>query len=270
MKRFGIGLFLVLTLIFFAGLMSYAVAPGTGETGGTTVVDDSVEATTVADDVGTTIENEDATTLERNEATTLKDREATTLMDGEKAKLVKEAIRDRKELRYEKDIEDIEELKARLRERIQAMEEGLDELDEDVAQRYKDQNRVRIAVHALQDMRPLLEGEGIGRNVSDIARDFNSSAMNMERFEEQIHSRSRLMRFLFGGDDESAGELDGYIETNRERLTKLRGLAELVDDEELKALLQEQIQNMEQEQNRLEELAKDEMARNGLLGWLFK
>jgi len=40
--------------------------------------------------------------------------------------------------------------------------------------------------------------------------------------------------------------------------------------EEVKAMLQEQIQNMEQEQVRLQQLAQNEKKNKGVFGWLWK
>ena len=40
--------------------------------------------------------------------------------------------------------------------------------------------------------------------------------------------------------------------------------------EEVKSMVQEQIQNLEEEQNRLKQLAEEEKQNKGIFGWLFK
>jgi hypothetical protein len=58
---------------------------------------------------------------------------------------------------------------------------------------------------------------------------------------------------------------------NRERIQELHRLVQECDcNEDVRALVQEQIQNMEQEQTRLQELAQNEKEAKGLFGWLWK
>lgn len=130
----------------------------------------------------------------------------------------------------------------------------------------KNQNAVREAVHALLAAEDLT-GD-IGQQVSAIAREFNNSVQNTIANEEQIKNRSRLTRFFFGGDQEAAEELEQEIVQNRERIRELAQLYQDCDcQQELKQVLQEQIQNMEQEQDRLEQVV-DSQAYRGIWGWI--
>ena len=151
------------------------------------------------------------------------------------------------------------------------MNRELESMPEKKQKVYRNQNRVREAVHNLLDMRDVLDQRGIGQNVSEVAREFNNSVQVTLRAEERIQTRSRIMRFLVGGDENSAEEIDQEVNRNMERIQKLKRLKEQIkDDEELQQLFQEQIQQMEQEQNRLQELAQKEKKSKGLFGWLFK
>ena len=61
-------------------------------------------------------------------------------------------------------------------------------------------------------------------------------------------------------------------ETNRnqEKIQELKNLYQECEcDEEVKNIIQEQIQNIEQEQNRLGQLAQEEKSKQGIFGWLF-
>jgi len=128
---------------------------------------------------------------------------------------------------------------------------------------------VRLAVHALLAMENLTGG--IGRNVSQIAREFNNSAQATIRAEERIQTRNMLMSFFFGGDEQAAEEMEQEVNRNRERIQELKRLMQECEcEEEVKAMLQEQIQNMEQEQNRIQELAQNEKKSKGIFGWLWK
>lgn len=162
-----------------------------------------------------------------------------------------------------------EELKQMVQQRKQEMNQELTGLGKNKEKVYKNQNQVRLAVHSLLAMGGLVGG--IGPQVREIARNFNNSVQATIRAEEKIQIRSGFLRFFAGGDDKAAGELEQEINQNRQRIQQLNQLREQCDcDEEVKAMMREQIQNMEQEQNRLQQLAQKEKKSKGIFGWLWK
>ncbi|MBN2733808.1 MAG: hypothetical protein JXQ82_02990 [Methanomicrobiaceae archaeon] len=134
--------------------------------------------------------------------------------------------------------------------------------------RLKNQNTVRVAVQTL-----LAAGNisgGIGEQISAVAKEFNNSVMSQYNAEEKIQSRNAISRFFFGGDSNAAKDIQAHIEQNRQRIENLNTLMNQCDcDEELKAMIREQIQVLEQEQNRLSELSQTELGDKGLLGGIF-
>lgn len=161
------------------------------------------------------------------------------------------------------------ELRQVIQERQQVMNQEMQNLREQEQNIYQNQNRVRLAVHALLAMENLTGG--IGRNVSQIARQFNNSVQATIRAEERIQMRNMVLRFLFGGDEVAAGEIEQEVIQNQQRIQHLRQLMNQCDcEEQVRAMLQEQIQNMEQEQTRLQQLAQNEKKSKGLFGWLWK
>ena len=166
-------------------------------------------------------------------------------------------------------VRNVTELREAIQQRQQEMNQEMQTLGESQQNVYQNQNRVRLSVHALLAMENLTGG--IGPNVSQIAREFNNSVQATIRAEERVQTRNWLVRFFVGGDEEAAGNMEQEVNRNRERIQELRRLREECDcDEEIRAMLQEQIQNMEQEQNRLQQLAQNEKANKGLFGWLWK
>ena len=143
------------------------------------------------------------------------------------------------------------------------------ELNQDTAQiqnAYKNQNVVRTAVQSLLAAEDLIGG--VGSQVSSIAREINNSVEQTVRAEQKIQSRSALLTLLVGGDSDTARELKQTISQNEEKIQNiLQLMGDCNCDNETKQILQEQIQNMEQEQTRLQELA-DSQDSNGLFGWL--
>jgi hypothetical protein len=163
----------------------------------------------------------------------------------------------------------VSELHEMVEQRKQEMNQEIQALPEYQQLVYQNQNRVRLAVHSLLAMEELVGG--IGPQVSQIAEGFNMSVQATIRAEEQIQSRSRFVRFFAGGDEEATQDIEHHVVQNQERIRQLQQLSGECDcDEEVRALLQEQVQTMEQEQARLQQLAQDERTDKGLFGWLWK
>jgi hypothetical protein len=155
-----------------------------------------------------------------------------------------------------------------LREQIQERERELSQTQGSQSDAIKNQNKVRLAVHAF------LASEnrtgGIGQNVSQIARDFDNSVNKTVQAEEKINSRNGFTKFLFGGDKEASAEIEEEVARNRDRIQELNQLlAQCKCDEEAKLILREQLATMEQEQTRLAELAQQEKQNRGIFGWLW-
>lgn len=135
--------------------------------------------------------------------------------------------------------------------------------------RLKNQNTVRIAVQTL-----LAAGNisgGIGDQISAIAKEFNNSVMVQTKAEEKIQTRNAVSKFFFGGDFDAANDIQAQIEQNRQRVENLNTLMNQCSDcdEELKTMIKEQIQVLEQEQNRLSEISRAELENKGIFGGLF-
>ncbi len=168
------------------------------------------------------------------------------------------AVRDR--------VRNATDLRAIINESRQVMAQEMEHIAEAKRAIYENQNRVRLAVHALLDAENLT---GIGRNVSAIAREFNNSVNITIRAEERIQERNWFMRSLFGGDREAAMEIANQTEQNTLRIQHLNQImTECNCTDDVKALMQEQIQSMEQEQERLRSIAANETANRGIFGWL--
>jgi len=134
---------------------------------------------------------------------------------------------------------------------------------------YQNQNRVRVAVQALLGAENI---SGIVKNISSIARDFNNSVQATVRSEEKMRERSGFERFLFGGDEQSAGELERQVSQNQQRIMQMQQLVLQCSGcgPEVQAMLQMQLMNMEHEQSRLMQLAQGEKQDRGVFGWLWK
>jgi hypothetical protein len=130
-------------------------------------------------------------------------------------------------------------------------------------------NEVRLAVHTLLAMENITGG--IGPQVSAVAREFNNSASQSWQLEERIRNRDAVSRFFFGGDQVSAAELASLNVQTQNRIRQIEQLmANESLDEETRAMLQEQLAIMEQENTRLGQVSSSEQQSRGIFGWLWK
>jgi len=174
------------------------------------------------------------------------------------------------QLRYELRKQSPEGVRQLVQERRQQMQQEVEQIRNKAMQKaYQNQNEVRLAVHALLEMENITGG--IGPQIREVARNFNNSIQATLRAEERIEARSGIARFFAGGDAEAADEIEQEINQSRQRIQQLQQLREDCPcSEEVRALMQEQIQKMEQEQDRLQGLAQAEKKSKGLLGWIWK
>ena len=159
------------------------------------------------------------------------------------------------------------EAREMVKERKQEMAQEIKGLSNIQQKVYQNQNKVREAVHALLSLEDL--APGIGSRVSDIARGFNNSVQATIIAEEKIQKRNAFVRFFIGGEKNATEDMEQELKQNQQRIQELKQLREeSVGGEELKAMMQEQIHNMEQEQIRLQQLADREKGANGVFGWV--
>lgn len=156
-----------------------------------------------------------------------------------------------------------------IEQREREMNREIQALEEQQQQVYQNQNRVRLAVHSLVAAEEFVGDTG--HQVSQIAEEINNSVQATIQAEERIQSRNSFVRFFVGGDEAAADEIEQHVIQNQERIRQLQQLVGESDcDEEVRAIMQEQIQNIEQEQTRLQELARTEKSDNGLFGRLWE
>lgn len=159
------------------------------------------------------------------------------------------------------------EIKTSIQLKEKELEEELEEKPKKEKKVLRNQNQVRLAVHALKEIK-IREG-GIGQQVSAIAKDFDNSVQATIISETKIEKRSRLKRIFVGGDKKAAEEIESRVEANKEKIEQLKTLKETANEEET-TIMEAQIQNMEQEQTRLESVVTKEKRSKGIFGWLWK
>jgi len=170
--------------------------------------------------------------------------------------------------RTQLEVQKIDEVEQSVQQKKREMNQEIQQMGKSLQSVYQNQNEVRLAVHSLLAMKDTLGG--IGPQVSEIATEFNNSVQSTIEAEEKIQTKNRLVKFFTGGDKEAAGKIEQEVNRNQERIQQLTQLKEQCEcGDEVKAMFQEQITNMEQEQNRLQQVAQIEKRTKGVFGWLF-
>jgi hypothetical protein len=160
-------------------------------------------------------------------------------------------------------------LQEQIQERIQAQEREQANLSTDlqpVLNRYAGANAF---VYTIQHQSEQLGG--IGPQASQIAMQLNNSLQIEAQAQKTLENRHVFMRALFGGDEAAAGVLQQESDRNQQRIQEMNQLIQQCScDPQVRALLQDQLQQMEQQQVQLRQLAQGELQDKGLLGWIWK
>jgi hypothetical protein len=161
------------------------------------------------------------------------------------------------------------ELHDQIQQRIQQLDRqqlNLSSNQRVVNQQY---NNVSAFVHIL--LNDSDQFGGIGPQVSQYAIQFNNSIQAEIQAQERIQNRNTIVRFFAGGDEVAAGELEQQVNQTRLRIQEFQQLIQQCTcDPQVKELLQEQLQQMEQQQLQIRALAQQEIQDKGLFGWLWK
>jgi len=126
---------------------------------------------------------------------------------------------------------------------------------------------VRVHVHGLLESADLIEGP-MGQQVRLVARKLNDTVNNMTLAEEKVQNRSRFAKFFFGYDKKAVNQMEQQMNKTREHIDELSELLFTVEDEEVEAMINEELAAMEEKLLRIQEKAASEKKSKGLFGWL--
>ncbi|MDP1845797.1 MAG: hypothetical protein Q8L09_03540 [Candidatus Moranbacteria bacterium] len=114
------------------------------------------------------------------------------------------------------------------------------------------------------------EANGIGSQVRNVAMQQNQGEATTITAMEQVQTRSKIKTFLFGSDYKNLGALRSEMVQTRNRIRQLTELVDKAENEETKQTLQEQIQQLEQEQTKINSFITENESKISLFGWLAK
>lgn len=128
-----------------------------------------------------------------------------------------------------------------------------------------------VVANFVQELLQVANREGgIGEQVREVAREQNEATEDTVQAMENAQNRNRVRTFFFGPDYKNLGQLRSEMVQVRNRIAQLNRLAEKAEGEDSKLALEEQIQEMEQEQTRIENFIKENEEKFSLFGWVKK
>jgi len=129
--------------------------------------------------------------------------------------------------------------------------------------------KVRVAADAIVAAEAML-GQS-GQRMSTMAQEMNHAMETTAAHEEALQERSRVQLFFFGQDEDTVGAMKKEVDQNRDRIVEMKQLMRNCEDcdEGATQFLVEQIQNMEREQTRLQEVTDNAVGQRGVFGFLF-
>lgn len=131
------------------------------------------------------------------------------------------------------------------------------------------QARARIAVEAFIAAQNMFGAQG--QRMSAVAAEMTQAEEHMRQREEALAKRSWLRTMLFGQNQVTVSELRELANQNQNRIQEMSQLLnECSDcDAEAKRVLAEQVRLLEQERERIQQVALDAAERRGLFNFLF-
>jgi hypothetical protein len=178
-------------------------------------------------------------------------------------------IQDQDRLQNQTRVLNATELHDQIQERARELDRDQMNLSRDRQQLLNQYNNESAFVYILQNQSD--QFGSIGPQLSQYAMQINTSIQVEIQAQERIQSRNAVVRFFMGGDEVAAGELQQETLRNRQQIQEMQQVIEQCScDPQVRLLLQNQLQQMEQQQTELQQRAQQELQDKGLLGWIWK
>ncbi len=164
-------------------------------------------------------------------------------------------------------LEPLERKVKRLKSSIESASYALGGTDE----RYDDdyENEVEDIYDELNDVAEI-EGDELGEQIRTVALAQKSSIDKVSGPVKSIDQRNRVLQFLLGTKGSEIEKLETEITANKARMEVLTEAANKIEDAEVKAIVLDQINELEIETTKLETFVGGQKDRLSAFGWFFK
>lgn len=115
-----------------------------------------------------------------------------------------------------------------------------------------------------------IQSNRIAEELEEIADDIDENSEDVSYAIDEVETRNKWKKMLIGSDYKNLGQLRSSIVRNKNQIRQLTQIMEGLELEEDKALIQEQIQALNQEQERLRSVIIENEGGFSVLGWAFR
>lgn len=129
------------------------------------------------------------------------------------------------------------------------------------------QEQMRIAVQALLASSDAMGNQGY--QATQLGKQIQSNVEEALSAEVALKEKSALSKFFFGSNEADAQKALAVAEEMKQQVREMEQLIMMCEscDGETRVVLQEQVRIMQEEQNRLQVLAQNEVGRKGIFGF---
>ncbi len=126
---------------------------------------------------------------------------------------------------------------------------------------------------AVEDLLYVADTEGdnaIGTKIREIAKQQRDSADKVDTFIDDAQSRSGFSEFVLGPKYRDLNGISQQISDNGDRIRSLEESASQLSDEDLKQVVQEHIDALNEENDKLQSFVDGKEKQRGIFGWVFR
>lgn len=144
--------------------------------------------------------------------------------------------------------------------------------EEDEDDQFDGEEHKSIVATSVQSLLKVAEKEkgGIGDKIKEIAKEQNDNKDDVADQINRIKNRSGFKTFFIGTDYKNIGQLRSKMVRTSNQIDRLKELLGQTTKAESKTAIQAQIQILEQEQQKIGDLLKDNESKFSLFGWFVK
>jgi len=124
-----------------------------------------------------------------------------------------------------------------------------------------------IAEH-LEDVADI-EDDSVGQVIRKIADDHKDAAKKVGESVSDVDKRNPVLQTLFGANESDLEDLEGQIAANKTRIQALLQAAQSIEDQDVKAIILEQVAVLQEQTAKLEIFVDGQRDRLSAFGWFF-
>lgn len=114
-----------------------------------------------------------------------------------------------------------------------------------------------------------IEDDSVGEAIRQIAEDHKDAARKVGESVSDVDKRNPVLQTLFGASESDLSDLESQITANKARSEALLQAAQSIEDQDVKAIILEQVAVLQEQTSKLEVFVNGQRDRLSAFGWFF-